>query len=558
MADLSAASLDDVKEFFRTYYTPNNLSLVIAGDFDPAEAKRLVEKYFGPIPAGSGARPPGALGPDARRREGDRGRRPRAAGARLHGLADAPVLRGRTTPSSISPRRSSATASPRASASRWSTIGSSRPRSTPFRSRRRSPAAFVVIATARPGSSLAEIEEIVGAEIARLAKRGPTPPSSSAPRPRSSFSSSLGSSGSAASAASPIASISTTPSWAIPASSAGTSSATATRPRRTCSARWRGGSTRPTAWSSASIQRSRGVARPTRSTAPPSRRSARTARSTPPACSRVVSTTASRCCVVERADLPKVAVELVTRAGSGADPAGKEGVASLALTTIDMGTKSRDALEIEKALGDLGTELTGDAGREASTLSLEVLKRNLDPALAIVADVVQHPTFPESEVERERKRRLDTLAQQEKNGNAIAARVRAMLAFGPAHPYGRPSQGLAATRRGAHPRGPRRLPRRALAPGELGARLRRRSRPRRRARAGAQALRLLVGAARRPRSRSRRPRLPPPARSTWSTARTPRRASSRSSCRRRRARATTATRSTSPTRSGAAAVSARA
>ena len=52
MEDLTAASLDDVKEFFRRYYTPNNLSLVIAGDFDPAEAKRLVEKYFGGLPAG--------------------------------------------------------------------------------------------------------------------------------------------------------------------------------------------------------------------------------------------------------------------------------------------------------------------------------------------------------------------------------------------------------------------------------------------------------------------------------------------------------------------------
>src|SRR5690606_21468830 len=52
MADLTAATLEDVKEFFRTYYSPNNLSLVIAGDFDPAEAKRLVENYFGPIPPG--------------------------------------------------------------------------------------------------------------------------------------------------------------------------------------------------------------------------------------------------------------------------------------------------------------------------------------------------------------------------------------------------------------------------------------------------------------------------------------------------------------------------
>jgi zinc protease len=50
--DLTAATLDDVKEFFKTCYLPNNLSLVIAGDFDPAETKRLIEKYFGTIPPG--------------------------------------------------------------------------------------------------------------------------------------------------------------------------------------------------------------------------------------------------------------------------------------------------------------------------------------------------------------------------------------------------------------------------------------------------------------------------------------------------------------------------
>jgi zinc protease len=50
MADLSAASLDDVKEFFRRYYAPNNASIAIAGDFDPDSAKAMVAKYFGPIP----------------------------------------------------------------------------------------------------------------------------------------------------------------------------------------------------------------------------------------------------------------------------------------------------------------------------------------------------------------------------------------------------------------------------------------------------------------------------------------------------------------------------
>ena len=57
MADLDAATVEDVSEFFRTYYAPNNATLTIAGDFDPAEAKRLVQLYFGDIPRGP-AMPP--------------------------------------------------------------------------------------------------------------------------------------------------------------------------------------------------------------------------------------------------------------------------------------------------------------------------------------------------------------------------------------------------------------------------------------------------------------------------------------------------------------------
>ncbi len=52
MADLSAASVDDVKNFFRTYYAPNNATLTIAGDIDPVNTKALVRQYFGSIPRG--------------------------------------------------------------------------------------------------------------------------------------------------------------------------------------------------------------------------------------------------------------------------------------------------------------------------------------------------------------------------------------------------------------------------------------------------------------------------------------------------------------------------
>jgi len=57
MEDLTAASLDDVAQFFSTYYTPDNAVLSIAGDFDAAEARRLVSEYFRPIPRGKGKPP---------------------------------------------------------------------------------------------------------------------------------------------------------------------------------------------------------------------------------------------------------------------------------------------------------------------------------------------------------------------------------------------------------------------------------------------------------------------------------------------------------------------
>ena len=57
MADLDAASLDDVKNFFTTYYTPSNAVLTVDGDFDPAQVRRWIDQHFGPIPAGKSPPP---------------------------------------------------------------------------------------------------------------------------------------------------------------------------------------------------------------------------------------------------------------------------------------------------------------------------------------------------------------------------------------------------------------------------------------------------------------------------------------------------------------------
>lgn len=61
MEDLSEASLDDIEQFFRTFYTPDNAVLSIAGDFEASTARQLVEKYFGVIPPGQGRPPLGVM-----------------------------------------------------------------------------------------------------------------------------------------------------------------------------------------------------------------------------------------------------------------------------------------------------------------------------------------------------------------------------------------------------------------------------------------------------------------------------------------------------------------
>jgi zinc protease len=149
--------------------------------------------------------------------------------------------------------------------------------------------------------------------------------------------------------------------------------------------------------------------------------------------------------VVERRDLPKVSVALATRAGSVSDPAGQTGLASLTTRVMRRGTASKDALAIDTELGNLGTALGWSAGRENARLNLEVLKRNLGPALAVLADVARHPSFPAAEFDREKKLALDGLAQTANNASAIANRVAYMLAFGADHPYGRPAGGLPST-----------------------------------------------------------------------------------------------------------------
>jgi predicted Zn-dependent peptidase len=149
-----------------------------------------------------------------------------------------------------------------------------------------------------------------------------------------------------------------------------------------------------------------------------------------------------RLVIVEQHELPVVDAQLVIRTGAEADPNGKAGLATLTANLLDEGAGSRDALGLAEEIGFLAIRLGTFAAFEQSTVSLHTTRATLDSAMALMADVVRRPTFPEKEFTRLRSERLTALLQEQDRGPAMADRAFAALVFGEQHPYGRSTSGV--------------------------------------------------------------------------------------------------------------------
>ena len=173
MADLSAASLEDVKNFFRKYYAPDNATLVVSGDVTVAEVRAQVKKYFGDIPRGPAiTRPPTptfSLPHDTSMVLEDRVQLPRLYymwhSTRAYAPDDAAlnvlayILAGTKSGRLSEPLVYDDTLASDVNA---------------FQDGKLRDGQFGVIATARPGHALPELQKVIDVEIARLAKDGPT------------------------------------------------------------------------------------------------------------------------------------------------------------------------------------------------------------------------------------------------------------------------------------------------------------------------------------------------------------------------------------------------
>jgi len=127
--------------------------------------------------------------------------------------------------------------------------------------------------------------------------------------------------------------------------------------------------------------------------------------------------------LVEAHEVPLVQVNLVIHAGSGDDPPGAYGLASLTAAMLDEGAGDRDALQIADEVEFLGAELSTTSSFDASAVRLNVPVSALPPALSIMADVVLEPTFPTDELERLREERLLRLEVPEEGDLVDAGRV---------------------------------------------------------------------------------------------------------------------------------------
>ncbi len=149
--------------------------------------------------------------------------------------------------------------------------------------------------------------------------------------------------------------------------------------------------------------------------------------------------------VIEMHEVPIAQINLVVQAGSGDDPAGKFGTASLTAAMLDEGAGSRSALELADAVEFLGADLATTSTFDSSAVRLNVPIARLNDALPIMADVALRPTFPEDELNRVRQERLTSLLQAKDDPPSIAAMAFSRIVFGPTHRYGTGAVGTEST-----------------------------------------------------------------------------------------------------------------
>ncbi len=439
MEDLNAASLEDVKQWFRTYYGPSNAVLVVAGDVQPKEVREKVEKYFGEIPPG----PPVARQKAwvAKRTGSHRGSvQDRVPQARIYivwntpemGAPDADYLdlvsdclsQGKTSRLYKRLVYDEQIATEASAYIIPNEIGQQ----------------FVIQATARPGGDLAKVEKAAREELARFLESGPADDEMRRVRTQymANFIRGIERIGGFGGKSDVLASSQ------VYLGSADAYKIKLKRVREANGENLRSAARRWLSDGDYALevhpfpQYVSSNARVDRSKAPDTGRPPDLKL---PALERMTLENGLKIVLAERHEIPVVNFWLSVDAGYAADQFGTPGTARLASSLLDGGTKTRTALQISDQLAMLGAQLSAASSLDASTVRLSALKTNLDPSLELFADVILNPSFPEADFRRQQKQQIAAIQREKATPFQMGLRVLPRLIYGERHAYSNPLTG---------------------------------------------------------------------------------------------------------------------
>ncbi|WP_076744137.1 M16 family metallopeptidase [Sphingomonas jeddahensis] len=449
MADLDKASLQDVKDWFRDHYGPNNAVLVLAGDIDVATAKQLTAKYFGPIKRGPESVAPEAAVPMLAQSKAevmkDRVAAPlvvkswpvpglndpaapalEVAASVLGGLAssrfDNALVKGDKTAVQVS-----------AGYSDFAQVGT-----------------FTIQAVVRPGVDPAIVSKRLDELVAEFVRNGPTADevqrtlTTNVSR-RIGGLESVGGFGGKAVALAEGALYSGDPGFykkqlaalaaQTPASVKAAAQTWLTRPNYSLTVM----PGERDAYDEAQVPPpAKEVNAPevaAKGTREPMPKVGEVGALAFPAVQRARLSNGVELVYAQRGTVPITQMVASFDAGTAADVADKLGTQAMTLAMIDEGTKRFNSIQLAEAKERLGLDIFTGSSADRTTVSFRAPSANLAPSLAIWADLLRAPAFPESELGRVRTQMLTQIAQELTDPEGIAERIVPPILYGAGHPY---------------------------------------------------------------------------------------------------------------------------
>jgi zinc protease len=443
MADLNAASMDDVKEWFRTYYGPSNVTIVLAGDIDMKTAKEKVAKYFGNIPPG----PPVAhqevwiAKMTGTHRQIVQDRVPQARIYKVwnipeYGSADADYLDLATDV--LSSGKSSRFYKRLVYDDQIATNANA------FVSDREIAGQFQIQASAKPGGDLGQVEKELDEELAKFLRDGPTAEELARAKAEheASFVRGIERIGGFGGKSDRLAQSQVF---------LGSPDAYKISLKRIQEATPEDVKAAANRWLSDGVYilevhpfppYKAAVSGADRSKAPEV--------GTPPALKlpkleRATLSNGLQVVLAERHEVPLVTFWLDMDAGYAADASAAAGTSSMTMALVNGGTKTRNALQISDEQELLGAQIGAFSNLDTSIVRLSALKSKLDASLDLYTDVILNPVFPDADFKRQQKLQIAAIEREKTTPTQMGLRVFPALLYGEGHPYGNPATGSGTT-----------------------------------------------------------------------------------------------------------------